>query len=79
MTSKRDIERRLDDLEGDDTDTDLGRIPTDELAEAWQASIAPERPSPVDASDAYIELLDRKYEDGTQDKERRRRWEGGTV
>lgn len=62
--SKREVERRLDDLESErETDPEVGDMTKEELAEAWRAALDPERPDPVDGSEAYTELLDRKYED----------------
>lgn len=62
MPRKRDIERRLDDLE-DDSDPDLATMTTEEVCEAYRAAVDPERSTSVDARKAYIESIDRKYED----------------
>lgn len=64
MHPKRDIERRLDDLE-DDSDPDLAAMTDEEVGEAYRAAVDPERSTPVDATKAYIESLDRKYENDT--------------
>lgn len=61
MYPKRDIERRLDDLE-DDSDPDLAAMTDEEVGEAYRAAVDPERSTPVDATKAYIESIDRKYE-----------------
>lgn len=58
--SKRDVERRLDDLESE-RDPDVGEMTKEELAEAWRAALDPERPNPgIEGSDAYSEMLRRK-------------------
>lgn len=59
---KRDLECRLDALESEN-DPELGEMTKEELTDAWRAAIDPDRPNPGDGSDAYIELLERKYED----------------
>lgn len=62
MTRKTDVERRLNDIEGQ-ADKPLASMPTEELREAWRAAIDPERPTPVDGAEAYTELLGRKGDD----------------
>lgn len=65
MIRKSNIERRLNDLE-DDSDPDLATMTDEEVAEAYQTAVDPERPSPVDATKAYIESLGRKYENESE-------------
>lgn len=66
MHPKRTIERRLDELE-DDSDPDLATMTDEEVREAYRAAVDPERSTPVDGSAAYIESLDRKYENDRED------------
>lgn len=66
--SKRDIERWVDDLETTDGTTPVENMETGGgLGRRYEAAVDPECPNPdpdpdIDATQAYIELLDRKYE-----------------
>lgn len=61
-TSKREVERRLDDLESErETDPEVGEMTHEELADAWRAALDPDRPDPgIEVSDAYSEMVRRK-------------------
>lgn len=75
MTTKRDVERRVDDLEGDrdgdagtndeDSHTPIPGLTDDELGDVWRAALDPDAPDREDAdeSDDYIAVLLR-YERG---------------